>query len=433
MIFIKLLFKIRIFFFLIIICINAYQGKASSYNGLILSYIIDELTLPSSISETQVHDVKFDNNGYLYISSERFLWIYDGNKWHKVHTESPVNISIPDTSGLFVSGEKKVYALAADKNKRFILNEIYENLNGKDILEKTFFFHGHLILKFTNRLSYLNEKGENHICDLRPGTNLFLKADNIFISSNEETVRLTPSLQLINIPEINFGVTWIKNHHKGYLILREDSNYPEIFSKDFQHLDRFSFPAADIKDVKLLRNKKLLILSGNNEILICGNNGELMEVIQNSHIREDEESGILLLQNSKIMQFNNNTAWIINYPSRIRKVINKSVINIYDLEKYDNEFFIASDHGIISLSSEKILFPDTKILKLYSSGEFLFFCDEKNISVYNSATGEVNIISGKDELFTGKLKDGILYRNDSVYFLNSYSFTENKLLGFDRR
>lgn len=427
MIFIKLLFKIRIFFFLIIIFSIACQEDIHASVEAFTSYLITEFPLPSGFREGQIHDLEFDENGFLYISTNGFLWIHDGITWHKIYTGDVVDITSSDTLGLLATNGTEIFTLGINVRKRFELRKLYNNPQETNPIQNIFFFQDHLVLTYKDRISYLKDNEEKDIADISESTRVFLTEKFIFLNNEVNTCRITGMLNKLNVPEIDFVISDLIDHPDGYLVFREDQVYPEIYSRDFKQLGFFRISASRFRDIRLFNHKKFVVLLNDNTIVITDKNGNKINQISNKKLNGKESSNILVSPENRIWQFNENFIRLVNYPSRLQEILTPFNFPVYDISTFSDDLYLATSEGIIYLQGEKPLDISRKVFSLLPFSGELFFVDEKGISVYNEEAGNIKNLFPEDEIILRGIEKNLLYsRDDSVYLLSHYNFSKNR-------
>ncbi len=427
MIFIKLLFKIRIFFLpIIIFTISCQENILASYE-LRTNYLIAEIPLPSDVRENRIRDIVFDGAGSLFISTPGFLWIHVGNTWHKIYTDDALDITCSDTLGLYASNGREVFMLDYDPDNKFILEKIFHSPQTDNPIQDIFFFQDHLILKFRDRISYIKNNKEKIITGISGESRMFLTEKYIFLNNRETTRRITPMLNQLNVPEIDYEISGITDNPDGYLIIRDDQFYPEIFTRDFKPLGSYRIAADRFRDIQIFNNKEMVVLLNDNSILLTDKNGDKIDLISNNKLNGNEKSDILISPDNKLWQFNENFIWLINYPSRFRRIELSFKLPLYDISVFNEDLYFATSEGIVTLEGKEPFNINRKVFKLFSFSDLLFFHDEKGISVYKNEAEKIKNIFSGDEIILSGIEEEFLYsKDDSVYLFSKYDFPKNK-------
>ena len=411
---------------IIIFTISCQENIRASYE-LKTKHLITEIPLPSDVRENQIHDFVSDGNGALFISTEGFLWRYVGNTGHKIYTDDLLDITWSDTMGLYASNEMEVFLLEHDPDNKFILKKTFHNPRTDNPIQDIFFFQDHLILKFRDRLSYLKDNKEKIITGTSGESRIFLTDKYIFINNKKTTRRITPNLNQLNVPEINYEISGITDNPDGYLIIRDDQPYPEIFSRDFKSLGSYRIAADRFRDIQVYNDKKMVILLKDNSILLTDKNGYKLDLISNNNLNGNEKSDILISPDRKLWQFNENFIWLINYPSRFRRIELNFELPLYDITGFNEDLYFATSEGIVTVKGEKPFKFNRKVFKLFSYSDLLFYHHEKGISVFdNEAKRSKNLFSGNEIILRGIEEDFFYSKKDSLYLMIHYDFTQNR-------
>ncbi|MFW5644458.1 MAG: adenylate/guanylate cyclase domain-containing protein [Bacteroidota bacterium] len=432
MIFIKLLFKIRIFFFLIILCNIACQENILASLDLDAHYLITKVPLPSGLGESQILDLEFDKKGSIYISTAGFLWIYNVNRWHKIYTEESLDIAFSDSLGLYVSNGTEIFKLGLNAENKFFLNSLYASSGGNYPVQDIFFFRDHLILKYQDRISCLNLIGheEKIILDTPEGMHVFLTENQIFLNNSGNTFRITELLKPLTVPEIDFPVSDIIDHPEGYLIIGREKEYPEIYSKDFKAIGIFHILKDRFKNLGMLSQNGMVTLLKDNSILITDKDGYKTGLIENNQLNENEDARIRIAPDNRIWQYNQNFLWLINYPSSIQRISLPFDFPVYDISTLGDCIYLATSEGVIGAQGEKVFNSGRKVFRLFSHFPLLFFLDEKGMGVYHGLNESLKYLFPGEETRLKRFDERFLYSvGDSLFFISGYDFYKNRFSG----
>lgn len=413
--FIKLMFKLKFIFILIIFISPAPQSLASVPIDTLSSTFINNFPLPEEISKPGLSSFQFGQKGIIYITSSRYLWIYDGILWHKVYAGLNPKVTISDSLGVFVYANKKLLELIPDERGRLKLKQSRTDLLITESVNDLIFYRDSLLILTDKEIFIVRDHKCIPLYKFNSGTLISKPGDMILTRVSGKNSILMPDLSLRSLPGNLIPYDFLPDSSGRAIATDTSRDNLLLLEENMQSAEARIRTGVKIKDICVTEAGNIYSLLEDNSVWHWepdnGNfskisdpawPGKVIKMIPSSRDR------IWLVANTEIK--------ILEYSSRIKEIFVPGMEAVKELMVVDSSLIMLIDSGLMDLSGKLIFKLDGRNSGLFRAEDNLLIETPVGLFLYDSREREM-----KKSFLGGRIIDCsnrdpffLLQENDSI-------------------